>query len=391
MSNLYNSQPFQRVNNQNGYQNMNNNHINPFNQKNPYPNYQGFQNNFPPNNPNYLPNYNQNMHFQYNNNQNPYIQHQNRMPPPNYNRYNNVQNNQNHYNQNRNNFHPSMQRNQQQYYNNNSTNNRNYKDNQNKITKKPEEILQNKEEIKLWVQNRKRNYPSKQNEERKARENISKEEGGDVVSPKLSQLETKLRKKIKILNSQFDNKSRIKEKYWNDLKYFMYMSDNNPQNNEKSKPKDIIKTEDDNIPEDLKKNEENNEQMIIKTQDKPSKNQRKKKKYLEKMQKKLFNTEKTIGELENLEEKPEEEKEKIEEIIANIKSRQTEENNDLQAYLKFKTNSAQHRYKLNTLTTNLVLDEIFKERSIILQCFRYLAKENLLENEEVKSENIINN
>ena len=369
---------------------MNHNQPNPYYNQGPYNQNQPFQN---PNNfyrnQNCFSNHYQNQNPSYNNN--------------NYNMSYHNNNNMAHYNNpypNPHQFMPPRNRNTRPFPNNNGQQFKNQ--NNRHFPKKPYESMENKEEIKLWVERRKKNYPGAKNIEETKR----KEEEG-IVSPKMSQLETKLRKKIKILNSQFDRTARIKEKYWNDLKYFLYDKGNNNSTNIKQKQgkndekHEITAEKYEEHPEELgeilentletnERHENNwnthdgnnghindmNQQRTIKNQDKNTRKQRKQQKFLEKMQEKIKNKEQCIGDLEPIED------DKLDEIISNIKARQEEDSHDLQSFLESKTNSAQHRYRLNTLTTNLVLDEIFKERSIILQCFRYIVKEDFFKEGE---------
>jgi len=194
--------PFYNPNHANFNNNMNNGY---YNQQNPYPQTQFYNNN--------QRNYQNQGNFQ--------------QKASNFNNFHNSNNNFNGFNQ----FHNQNNKNNGLYQKNRPFGNR-------KFERKAEEKCENKEnkeEIKLWVERRKKNYPGQKNEEKKAFELKIKEEGGEITNPKLSQLETKLRKKIKILNSQCDRKSRIKEKYWNDLKYFMYDKGNNANNNSRKK------------------------------------------------------------------------------------------------------------------------------------------------------------
>ena len=446
-------------NNNNQYPYMNNNYNNyPPNSYPPFPNNSPYQPSYPNNYrnnqtpSNYYPNQPQSHHpFQYNN-RNP------------------------HYNNNSNNY-------QKQNFNRNNQKNNNFNNSSNNFSRNPHLNVENykpsmlksevpvisKEEIKLWVERRKKNYPCKRI--------IEKNE--EDTSPKLSQLETKLRKKLKIINSQFDRKSRIKEKYWNDLKYFMYENnvksikeydkttkgkrkreddgkfgkefedfkekideieknqdfinndkgrnfqrnrknhekyDKNIDRNEKFRKNDenfenINKKEENSEKTENLENLENNENLektdenFEKNNENFQKNQsektekfneinenhenglfhhikshknsrksQKNEKYIAKLQEK-FQNDKKIGDLEPIPSESED-CERIDEIVNRIKSRQIEEDIELKAYLDYKTNSAQHRYQLNSLTTNLVLDEIYKERSIIMQCFRYIIEED---------------
>ncbi len=45
----------------------------------------------------------------------------------------------------------------------------------------------------------------------------------------------------------------------------------------------------------------------------------------------------------------------------------------------YKSNSHSYRYRVQTLQTNLKLDDIFAETTYLLQAIRYIVKENFFE------------
>ena len=78
-----------------------------------------------------------------------------------------------------------------------------------KKEEKPPMSKENIDEIQKWIEERKRNYPTNKNIQRKLEEKKLKEETGELFEPSLSKLELKLRKKIKVL-SNIENRSTSK-------------------------------------------------------------------------------------------------------------------------------------------------------------------------------------
>ena len=79
--------------------------------------------------------------------------------------------------------------------------------------------------------------------------------------------------------------------------------------------------------------------------------------------------------------------ENVDAIIESLRKKQKLENDEYKDFFNYKSNNAYHRYRVNTLLTNLTIDEIYKERTVILQILRYLVNENFFqENEETFSQ-----
>lgn len=222
----------------------------------------------------------------------------------------------------------------------------------------------NKEDIKLWVERRKNNYPRQSKKLIKEDEKLKNDEI-EEISPKLSQLEIKLRKKLKIMTSHFDKKGKIKEKYWHDLQNFIY-------------EKDFLREQSKKI------SQKNHEIDLQESPDKRNLDNKKNKKFMKKKKFKLQNSEKTI---ENLIKENETSKEVSykDEIIENIKLQQSDQQKELESLLDLKGNYFSHHYKINNLTRSLVLDEIYKEKTFILQGLHFLAQENIMEDKEEKN------
>lgn len=226
----------------------------------------------------------------------------------------------------------------------------------------------NKEDLKLWVERRKKNYPKQSKKDSKEEKNFQKDETEELVAPKLSQLEIKLRKKIKIMNSQFDKKGKIKEKYFHDLQNFVFEKNlQADQTNKISQKNAQIDPKAGPILENPEKNHLD----------------KKNKKFKKKNKLKLQTNEKTIEKLIRENENTNEEN-YINDIIENIKLQQSEQNKEWESLLDFKGNSSAHHYKINNLTRSLILDEIYKEKTFILQGLHFLAQENHLDKEDEK-------
>lgn len=287
----------------------------------------------------------------------------------------------NQYNQNRKNiFNPNTNDNSKKQGNFSFENQRNFGSNFKKQT--AEENIENKEEIKLWVERRKSNYPSKLNIERKKLTEEQQKEEGEILSPMLSKLETKLRRKLRVINSQFDKTERLKSKCYNDLKYFINeintcesIYKNYKVNNFDERREEI---EHEKEGPDHNEREENEDGRSFGVQRK-----RIRKKGKEKKQN-VVNNVKLIKEIGGNRPHTDNE-EKIEEIIASLKQKQKEENDELDQFKNRRSYGGNYKYKANTLTANLLLEEIFKERSIILQTLRYIKKENFFFTNETSS------
>lgn len=76
----------------------------------------------------------------------------------------------------------------------------------------PSKPENSKDEVTKWIASRKKNYPSKANNQRKELEKKLREETGEIVEPALSLLEQKLRKKIRVL-SMIDGKTNRKKEF----------------------------------------------------------------------------------------------------------------------------------------------------------------------------------
>ena len=291
----------------------------------------------------------------------------------------------------------------------------------------PSKPEHSKDEIKKWIESRKRNYPSKANLARKELEKKLKEETGEVVETSLSILEQKLRKKIRILSmieSKADRKREYEKNYlfrcvtnpYKKVKTATFVTSEDNQDKEKDKEKEE-KIEDHplqkNIEENkvqanqdvydafkefqmkinqMEKDEENNEdgspverktisQKDLNNQVEEIENvfdDKRESKPTKTIPKKLKKTPKVLI-------KPTEgpkKTETIEEIIETLKQRKE---NDEQEYIKIlegKSGTSDFKYKSNTLLANLLIDSIYHEKNAILQCLRYIVKENFFDPKE---------
>lgn len=56
--------------------------------------------------------------------------------------------------------------------------------------------------------------------------------------------------------------------------------------------------------------------------------------------------------------------------------KQREDSKLLENLMDYKSNSCQYRYQYQTLETNLLLDNVFRDTSYMLQAIRYIVKHN---------------
>lgn len=56
--------------------------------------------------------------------------------------------------------------------------------------------------------------------------------------------------------------------------------------------------------------------------------------------------------------------------------KQNEDSQLLENFMDYKSNSFHYRYQYQTLETNLLLDNIFRDTSYMLQAIRYIVKNN---------------
>jgi len=296
----------------------------------------------------------------------------------------------------------------------------------------PSKPEHSKEEIKKWIESRKKNYPSKANLARKELEKKLKEETGEVVETSLSILEQKLRKKIRIL-SMIDNKADRKREY---EKNYLFRCVTNPYkkvktstfttsegnygkedrlekeeritHEEKIEENDIQKPHDENETqtnqnvydvfkefqmqinqmEDDKEFENEDgtpiERKIISQKSLGNQNEEVYipkepiKKPTKPIQKKLKKTPKALVKTVESQKKTE----TIEEIIENLKQRKENDDQEYVKVLEGKSSTADFKYKSNTLLANLLLDSIYHEKNAILQCLRYIVKEEFFDQKE---------
>ena len=74
--------------------------------------------------------------------------------------------------------------------------------------------------------------------------------------------------------------------------------------------------------------------------------------------------------------------ETIEEIIVNLKQKKEVDDQDFDQILEGRMKGSDFKYRSNTLLANLLIDTIYAERNVILQCLRYLVKEDFFEKKE---------
>ena len=62
-----------------------------------------------------------------------------------------------------------------------------------------------------------------------------------------------------------------------------------------------------------------------------------------------------------------------------MKEKKDKQANEMEYAMNYKGNSNNYHYKTNNLLTNLVLDEIYKERNVLLQSIRYIMNNNFFD------------
>lgn len=193
----------------------------------------------------------------------------------------------------------------------------------NKIKKDP--TLDSEEEMRKWIEARKRNYPSSRNIKKREERVKENEELGGIEEPESSKLEKKLRRKLHLISS-FDNPRRQRklEQRERELKKAM-----------------------------------NKSQKLSNTMDFKGKS------------KKKVKTSTTKEEFSKLH--PNEENLSV--IIENLISKREKEEESLSSFIeKGRIQAANYKYKDNHLLSNLMLEEMNKERSSLLQMIRYIVK-----------------
>jgi len=73
--------------------------------------------------------------------------------------------------------------------------------------------------------------------------------------------------------------------------------------------------------------------------------------------------------------------ESIDDIIANLRQRKDKDDQEYTKVLEGHANTADFKYRSNTLLANLLIDTIYHEKNAILQCLRYIVRENFFDNQ----------
>jgi Nuclear fragile X mental retardation-interacting protein 1 (NUFIP1) len=242
-------------------------------------------------------------------------------------------------------------------------------------------LLDSEEEIKKWINARRQNFPCKENQWKKARDKEEREKTGEVnTEEELSLLEKKMRKKIAILNGPEDRAAKQKERnrkfLLHDLMHGSKMAptrsyskwNNFEQKDAMKKPGQNGSNFDPNskIQENLdpRKRQEKNPLNYEKEEDHPEN---------ENCEEKNNDTKKSEHKKEST----------YEEMLESIKKK-TEV--DLKEFEEFSETgkgpihtSGQFWYMQNSLMENILVDEILRERSVLLQAIRYIVTNNFLQ------------
>ena len=292
------------------------------------------------------------------------------------------------------------------------------------------------DEVRKWIESRKKNYPTKANLLRKEQEKKIKEETGELIEPPLSILEQKLRKKIRIIGMIDGRSSRKKELEKNYLLKYVTnpfkkvkcaatpLNDEKAEKNEKveesvprieDEPKEspnqkevydafkefqmqisqmenenndnddtLDKYQDDDFPLERKCVTQKSLDLAYAERNEKSKNTNgnseviKEKKNPRESLVKAKKTPKSIVKQEELPKKTE----SIDEIIDNLKQRKDKDDSEFMKLLDGPARTSDFKYKTNTLLANLLIDNIFNEKNVIVQCLRYIVKENFFEKKD---------
>lgn len=301
---------------------------------------------------------------------------------------------------------------------------------------KPPMTEETKEEIDKWLQARKRNYPSKANVERKNQEKAAKEEAGELVEPQLSALEIKLRKKIRIMKLMNSKSIRRKERVKSllarayqhpfkvDLPYKKKAEqgdeDNEGNNNNPTpdKPTNNASAHKNPQPE-VKANGNENDQNVQSEEHAAFQEFQKQISALESngaddgdapIERPMIKESKLL-EKSNQRSKPEarpvQAKQKLskfapkvrkivkksngegtdskagyedpEAIIKTLQQKKLEEKDHLGQFVQPRVVNTDYQYKTNTLLTSLLLDSIYNEKDVLLQCLHYIRANNFFD------------
>lgn len=290
-----------------------------------------------------------------------------------------------------------------------------------------------KEEIRKWVEARKRNFPSKRNLEAKKKMQEEGKIAGALNGEELSKLELKLRKKITILSGDF-KEEKIREK---ELRYIQKNINfirkrkprrtaeipgregkRNRQNNHRNgKLKKQIKNEekietgildkegskplmeeeaaegnDDEPPVEQKISKIDLEgplpnDSVIKEGDQQQGGQSKNGQVGD------AQTEQGDVQPKSDEQQPDQEARPVkvhpprkvhtcEEIISHLKKKKEEDEDLLDSFLSDKPTASKFKYQQNALLASLLVEEVHHERSIMLQTLRLLKENNFLQDKE---------
>ena len=287
------------------------------------------------------------------------------------------------------------------------------------------------EEIKKWLNARRKNYPTRKNIEEKRLRQERGEEEGELNEEELSQLELKLRKKIMILTSDPREERRRQKEMRFLFRNLTCIKKRRPQRNQqrqaekgqglnkgkkvKNEPEIAENTPVEEKQEKLGKNSKasrsssDNEappQEVKIVKDEPverieptravkvphyTKNEPNEPENAENVKKVTFaendqkqtpskpgtapNTQKTS----DRKARPPKKSHTYQEIIQHLSQRRDEDEAMIENFLSEKPNSDRFRYQQNTLLTSLLIDEVYSERSTMLKVLRYLRKNNFMQ------------
>lgn len=252
-------------------------------------------------------------------------------------------------------------------------------------------IFNTPEEIEKWKAARRRNFPTRENIQKKQEELVKNGELGKINESELSRLEVKLRKKLLIM--QYDP---IEEKRVNKVKKNILHKINSARRYRTGlhRTKFNEKEEEDN---ELEKEAQQQNKIMPSANRERSRNSSKAQHRIKMKQQEKSGvpidkknppstTNQVMNNIEGKNETSETQAPKKQnkshtaaEIIEHLKSRRQEDDELVNNFLTDKKASDKFKYLQNNLLSNLLLEDVFKERNIMLQSLRYLVKHNFLQ------------
>ena len=205
---------------------------------------------------------------------------------------------------------------------------------------------QTKEEVEKWVRARRHNFPTRENIRRKEEAIERDGEAGKMKESELSILEVKLRKKLMIMDyNPYEEKRLHRER-----KSLLHRI-----NSGKRLRLQQAQPGDPQAPDALPRADR-----------RPKKEKKAEKKALP-------------GDPADGEEPRKPRAHTPQDIIDHLQSRRLEDGCAIESFIHDKPQTDRFKYQQNTLLSHLLLDDVYRERSTVLQAIRHLVKNNFLQ------------